>query len=485
VAEQLRVFEDQDSEELIREHLQSMLAIQRDAVNANPYPDVAIRKDRIQRAIADVVNNQDRLIAAMAEDFGQRAEMDSLLADILYPLNALKHALKHVDQWVRPEKRKADFPFNILGAKAYVFYQPLGVVGVISPWNLPFGLAYAPLAGIFAAGNRAMIKPSELTPNTSALIADMVASSFDQSELTVVQGGLNVAKPFAELPFDHLIFTGSAPVARSVMASAAKNLTPVTLELGGKAPVILAKGCDLEQYVGKIASIKTANGGQACMGLDHIMVHSSDRDRFVELMQQKMATFFPNYATNPDVSYVFLQKQRSRLAGLVRDAVASGAQAIFSDGLGLDGLEDRAAFPVTMVVNPLADCALMQDEIFGPVLPIMTYESMNDLAGQIRTRERPLALYFLGGSKQEQEYLLHNTWSGGVTFDDMLFHALQQDLPFGGVGESGMGRYGGHAGFKTFSNARSVAHPPKINLLKMEPPYTEKMVKMIRGFVKP
>ena len=463
--------------------LDALLRLQRAAVNAQPYPDAAIRKDRLRRALDATITNEKRIIEATRADFGKRPELTTLAADLLYPVGHLRHALKNVEKWMRVEKRKADFPFNILGARAYVLYQPLGVVGIMAPWNLPFALGYAPLAGVLAAGNRAMIKPSELTPHTSALMAEITSGNFDADEVSVVQGDLDTAAWFSALPFDHLIFTGGAPIARHVMRAAADNLTPVTLELGGKGPVILAPGADVEKLAGKIVSVKLANAGQACIGLDHVRVHRSQLDAFVAAVRRRTAEYFPDYRNNPDLSNVFLEKQRTRLARIVEDAVARGAEVEVLGGERGDLAEDPA-FPFVLLVDPPKDSMAMQDEIFGPVLPIVGYDRLEDVAAEIRAGERPLALYFFGGTRSQQDFMLRNTWSGGVTFDDTMLHALTQDLPFGGVGHSGMGRYGGFAGFKTFSNARSVAHPAKIDLMALEPPYTEKMVATLRSLLK-
>lgn len=468
----------------IRLALESALAVQKAAVERQPYPELSVRKDRLQRALDVTLRHEKRIVEATQADFGQRPELTVLLADLMFPVSALKYAIKHVERWMRPEKHKADFPFNLLGARAYVYYQPLGAVGIIAPWNLPYGLGYGPLAGVLAAGNRAMIKPSELTPHTSELMADITSEVFAPDEVTVIQGGVDVASRFSALPFDHLIFTGSAPVARHVMRAAADNLTPVTLELGGKAPVIIAEGADLEPIVEKVINFKMGNAGQACMGIDHVRVHRNDRDAFIVAFKCKMEEFFPRYASNPDVCHVFLQNQRQRLASLVDDAAQRGAQIHFIGADDSQQLASNGQFPLTLVIDPPMDSALMQQEVFGPVLPVVSYDSLEEVATQVRAGERPLALYFLGGNKEQQEYILRNTWAGGVTFDDIMLHALTQDLPFGGVGESGMGRYGGFAGFKTFSNAKSVAHPPKVNLLKMNPPYTPKMTETIRRFLK-
>lgn len=464
----------------IQRDLDARLALQRAAVEREPYPDVEVRKDRLRRAIDTSLKNEKRIIEALHEDFGQRPDVVCLAGDILFPVSAFRHALRHVGHWMRAEKRKADFPMGLLGARTYVFYQPLGVVGIISPWNLPFGLAYAPLAGALAAGNRAMIKPSELTPHTSAVIAEVTAKAFAPDEVTVVQGGVNVASRFSALPFDHLIFTGGASVARSVMRSAADHLTPVTLELGGKAPVIIAKGADLEAAATKIVTIKLLNGGQICMGVDHILVHRNDRDAFIAVLKRKVAECFPNYANNPDLCHVFLPNQRQRLARLVEDAARRGVKIDITGAGGIEQLSSQPNFPLTLIIEPPPESAVMREEIFGPVLPIVSYDTLEEAAQQVRSRERPLALYFWGGTRSQQQYLLRHTWAGGVTFDDIMFHPLMQDLPFGGVGESGMGRYGGRDGFKTFSNAKAVAHPPWIDIMNLTPPFTPKMLATLR-----
>ncbi len=468
----------------IKHSLQAMLQLQRAAVEEQPYPEASVRKDRLRRAIDALLKNEKRIIEAVQEDFGQRPEISCLLSDFLFPVSAFKHAIKHLDSWMNAEKRKADFPMGLLGARTYIFYQPLGVVGIMSPWNVPVGLAYAPLAGVLAAGNRAMIKPSELTPHSSSVLAEITSQAFNDNEVAVAEGGVELASQFSELPFDHLIFTGSAPVARKVMRAAASNLTPVTLELGGKAPVIIAKGADLDAVANKVVGVKLGNGGQICMGVDHVMVHRSDRDAFVKVFKRKVEECFPGYANNPDLSYVFLANQRQRLAGLVLDAVEQHGAAIdIVDGSSLDQLEQLPNFPLTLVIDPPADSAVMQEEIFGPVLPIVSYDTLEEAARLVRSRERPLALYFFGGNKEEQDYLLRNTWAGGVSFDDVMLHTFMQELPFGGVGESGMGRYGGHAGFKTFSNAKSVAHKPWIDIMGMNPPFTAKMSKTVRSII--
>lgn len=469
----------------IQADLDARLARLRAAYEAEPYPSAAVRKDRLQRGIDAVLKNEKRVVDAVLADFGGRAEPTTLLADVMVPIRAMRYAKNRVEKWMRPEKRKADFPLGLIGSRQYIFYQPLGVVGIVSPWNAPFGLAYQPLAGALAAGNRAIIKPSELTPHTSALMAELTRQAFAEDEVDVVQGGVDVGSRFTALPFDHLIFTGSTRTARSVLKAAADNLTPVTLELGGKAPTIIARGSDLEYAAAKILGIKLTNAGQICMGPDHALVHRSDCEGFVKAAEATFKRFYPNYEKGTDVTCVFLPNQRRRLANLVQDAADRGARVVVTTGASIASLADTPNFPLVLVIDPPQDAAIMREEIFGPVLPVLSYDTLEDAVKQIRTRQRPLALYHIGGTQAEKDYVLRNTHAGGVTFDDVMLHPLMHDLPFGGVGESGMGRHVGHAGFLGLSNAKSVAHRPWIDITKyMNPPYPPAMTKIMRMALK-
>jgi coniferyl-aldehyde dehydrogenase len=466
--------------------LEQRLARLRAAFEAEPYPSAAVRKDRLKRAIASLLKHEKRIVDAINTDFGNRAEPTTLLADVMVPIRALRHALKNVERWMKPERRKSDFPLGLIGARSYIFYQPLGVIGIVSPWNAPLGLAYTPLAGALAAGNRALIKPSELTPATSQLLAEIIADTFSNEEVDLVQGGVDVATRFTALPFDHLVFTGSTRTAKTVMRAAAEHLVPVTLELGGKAPTIVAHGSDLDYAASKIIGIKLTNAGQICMGPDHVLVHRQDRDRFVAAVEAVVRRFYPDYATSPDVTCVPLANQRRRLASLVEDAEQRGAKIIVTSGAQIDQLADMPRFPLVIVVDPPQDCALMREEIFGPILPVLSYDSLESAVQRIRRSGiRPLALYHIGGSSSEQQYLIRNTHAGGMTFDDVMLHPLMQDLPFGGVGESGMGRYVGHAGFLALSNGKSIAHRPWIDITRyLQPPYPPAMTKLMRWALK-
>ncbi len=461
--------------------LSDLLDRQRAAARTEPYPSLAVRKDRLRRAIDTLIRNEARIVDACHADFGNRHEALSLLTEVMAPVRSLKHALKNVERWTRPEKRKPEFPMGLMGARAYIFYQPVGVVGVVSPWNAPVALAYTPLGGILAAGNRAMIKPSEFVPTVSDLIAEITRQVFDETEVAVVIGEADVAAAFTALPFDHLLFTGGASTARHVLKAAAANLVPVTLELGGKSPAIVAKGADLAKAASKIVFGKLANAGQVCMAPDFALVHRDDRDAFVVEVRAAMQRFYPDVSNNTDFTNVHLPRQRQRLASLVAEAAQAGARVETLSGEAWDALPDTLRFPPVIVIDPPLDGRLMREEIFGPILPIASYDDLEDLPELLGKLSRPLAMYYLGGTQSQKDFLLKNTWAGGMSFDDIMLHPFMQDLPFGGIGESGMGRYLGHEGFKTFSNGKAVASPPWIDITRfLAPPYTPTVAKIMR-----
>jgi coniferyl-aldehyde dehydrogenase len=465
--------------------LSRLLAQQREAFANDPYPSARVRKDRLKRAINALLKLEPKIVQALDADFGGRHEALSLLTEVMAPVRSLKHAAANVERWMRPEKRKPEFPMGLLGARAYIFRQPLGVVGVVAPWNAPVALAFTPLAGILAAGNRAMIKPSELAPQASAIIAEAVRNAFDESEVAVVEGEADVAVAFTKLPFDHLLYTGSAGIARHVMRAAADHLVPVTLELGGKSPAILARGADLEQAASQVAFGKLANAGQVCMCPDFALVHRDDQAAFADAVRAAMLKMFPDFERNRDYTRVHLPRQRQRLAALCLEAARAGAKVEALNGLPVEALGDAERFPPVIVQNAPADSRLMREEVFGPVLPIAAYDRLEDVPKFLARLSRPLALYFIGGTPAEKQWMLRQTWAGGVTFDGIMLHPFLQDLPFGGVGESGMGRYVGHDGFKTFSNSKSVAHPPVVDVTKfLAPPYGPRVAQLMRRALK-
>lgn len=442
------------------------------------------RIDRLDRAIALLVDHQQRLVDALSADFGHRSKHQSLFTDIAASIGPLKHAKKHLADWMKPEKRKVDFPMNLLGAKARVEYQPLGVVGVISPWNFPVNLTFTPLAGILAAGNRCIIKPSEYTPATSQAMAELIAAAFDELEISVVVGGPQTGADFAGLPFDHLLFTGATSVARHVMRAAAENLVPVTLELGGKSPVIVGRSADIEKTTDAIMAGKMLNAGQICLAPDYVFVPKENVGKFVESTQRSVKKMFASLIENDDYTSIVNQRHFDRLNDYVEDAKQKGARVVEINPANEDFRQQpHHKIAPTLILDANDSMKVMQDEIFGPVMPVQTYDDVAEAVDYVNEHARPLGLYYFGTDANEQHRVLTHTTSGGVTVNDVVMHVAQEDLPFGGVGPSGMGAYHGRDGFKTFSHAKSIFTQSKIDLaglVGLRPPYGEKIEKLLK-----
>ncbi|WP_134497928.1 coniferyl aldehyde dehydrogenase [Microvirga pakistanensis] len=436
------------------------------------------RGEALEALAAALVRRADEFACAVAQDFGHRSVHETKLAD-LYPVVAgLRHARKHFRRWMKPRRRPIQMMFR--PASARIEYQPLGVVGIISPWNYPVQLALAPLAGALAAGNRILIKPSELTPRTSALLAQVIGEVFDESEAAVVQGGPDVAQAFARLPFNHLFFTGSTAVGREVMKAAAENLVPVTLELGGKSPAIIAPDYPLERAAERIAVGKLFNAGQTCIAPDYVLVPRRREAAFVSAFRDAVARLYPNLAANPDYTAIASERHAERLRRLIDDASARGAtlHEINPAGESLDPAGRKIA-PVLLTGVP-EEASAMQEEIFGPVLPVVSYDRVEEAIRFVKNRPHPLALYVFSHDRGFVNQVLGQTSSGGVAINETLLHCVQEELPFGGVGHSGMGAYHGEAGFRTFSHARSVFHQARINGAGMtSPPYGSRMERML------
>jgi coniferyl-aldehyde dehydrogenase len=468
--------------------LDAMLEAQRAAFTASRPEPLAVRRNRIERAIALLKDNADALCKAMSADFGSRSIQQSMITDIAGTAGFGRYCLKHLSDWAKPEKRKVQFPLGLLGAKAELRYEPKGVIGILSPWNFPVNLSFGPLMQVFAAGNRAMIKPSEFTERTSALMAELVDKAFDPTECVVVTGGPEVAHAFSELPFDHLVFTGSTATGRKVMEAAAKNLVPVTLELGGKSPVFLGRNADLKKAGERIALGKMMNAGQICLAPDYMIVPEEVEEGAIAAVQLGVHEMYPTLLNNDDYASVVSDRHFDRLQGLVSDARAKGAEVIEVN----PGEEDFAnsntrKMPLTILRNVTDDMAAMQEEIFGPVLPVKTYKAIGEAIDYVNEHDRPLGLYYFGEDSGEREEVLTRTISGGVTVNDVVFHVSMEDLPFGGVGPSGMGSYHGVEGFREFSHARSVYTQPKIDVAKLggfKPPYGAATAKAIKGMMK-
>lgn len=473
------------------DQMRAILNKQRQAQLRDGPPSAEIRIDRIDRCIALLVDNQDQIADALRVDFGSRPVQMSKLTDVAGSIGPLKHAKDNVKRWMRMEKRTpTPAILGWLGAKAEVHYQPLGVVGVIAPWNFPVNLTFAPLAGILAAGNRCMIKPSEYTPATSALMQRMIRSAFDEAEIAVVIGGPQTGEAFSRLPFDHLLFTGSTSIAYHVMRAAAEHLTPVTLELGGKSPVIVGPDGDLDLAARRVMNGKTLNAGQICLAPDYVLVPKDKRDAFVEKAQAATAQMFPTLKDNPDYTAVITQRHYDRLKGYIDDARAKGAKVVEINPAREDfSQQEHRKIPPTLILDPTDDMKVMQDEIFGPLLPVKTYSAVDEAIDYINAHPRPLGLYYFGGAGTEKERVLHRTTSGGVTVNDVIMHVAMEDLPFGGVGPSGMGSYHGIDGFRQFSHRKSVYTQPvskmvEGELAKMRAPYGDAITKRLAKEIK-
>ncbi|WAN09545.1 coniferyl aldehyde dehydrogenase [Stutzerimonas balearica] len=454
--------------------LEAVFACQRAAFAAEPMPS---EEDRLRwlDALRDVLaTHQPALIEAISTDFGHRSADETLLAELMPSLHGIRYACRHLRRWMKPSRRRVGLAFQ--PASARVVYQPLGVVGIIVPWNYPLYLAIGPLVGALAAGNRVMLKMSESAPATGRLLRDLLGQVFAEHEVAVVLGDVETGKQFTRLPFDHLLFTGSTEVGRQVMQSAAANLTPVTLELGGKSPAIVAADVPLEQAAERIAFGKTLNAGQTCVAPDYVLVPQQRLEAFVEAYRLAVQRFFPQLTDNPDYTSIINERQLLRLEGYLADARARGALLLplFDEGQGR-----RLPHHILLDVND--DMQVMQDEIFGPLLPVLPYASLDEAIAYVNARPRPLALYFFGYDRAEQQQVLERTHSGGVCLNDTLLHVAQDDLPFGGIGASGMGHYHGHEGFLTFSKAKAVFSKPRFNAARLiYPPYGGRLQRLIR-----
>lgn len=450
---------------------------------------VELRIDRLNRAIDLIFDNRDIIVDTLGQDFGHRSSHQSLMSDIYATIECLKHSKKHLKKWMKAEKRKAPFPMNLLGAKARVEFQPKGVVGIIGTWNFPLNTVFSPLAGVLAAGNRAMIKCSEVTPKTGELLATLTPKYFSNDEIAVFNGGPEVGAQFSALPFDHIIFTGATSIARHILRAAADNLTPVTLELGGKSPVILSKSYPIQDAVERIFGGKILNVGQVCLSPDYVFVPEDQLEAFTQAASAYITSMFPTLRDNPDYTSVVNERHYQRLQSYLADAREKGGDVREINPANEDFSQQQGTFkiPLTLVVNPSDDMLVMQEELFGPVICIKTYRQVEECIDYVNARPRPLALYYFGKDQAEQQHILDHTVSGAVTINDVIFHVSCEDLPFGGIGPSGMGNYHGADGFKTFSHAKAIYKQSNINFQKlggMVPPYGEKADKTLKAMIR-
>ena len=476
------------------QEMESVLKLQKKLHIEEGPASIELRKDRLNRCIKMIKEYSDEIIDALQKDFGNRDPKSSFLTEIASTIGVLEHAIKNVDKWTKDEKRPSnvDRPFfirmlmGLLGSKSYIKYQPLGTVGVISPWNFPVNLILAPLGGIFAAGNRAMIKPSELTPATSEVTKKMFEAYFDKSEAAVFTGDAEVGAAFSALPFDHLLFTGGTQIGKKVMKAASDNLVPVTLELGGKSPVIVDEEANLSEVAKKVMRGKTMNAGQICLAPDYLMLPKGKSEEFAKASNEAVSEMFSDLKYNEDYTSVINERHYERINELVSDAKEKGAEVIQINPADEDfEQQELHKIPPTLVLNPTDEMKIMQEEIFGPVLPVKEYEDFDETVNYVNSKDRPLGLYLFSKDKTKEKKVLDNTTSGGVTLNDVIWHIGQEELPFGGVGPSGTGSYHGHDGFKEFSHAKAVYKQFSADLMaQMMPPYKGKMFESMKNQIK-
>ena len=442
-----------------------------------PAPSLDERLDRLARLKAVISDNESRFEQAISADFGHRCPTETAVAETLLVLGEIRHATRHLKRWMAP--RRVSTALQFMPARNRLLPQPLGVVGIIAPWNYPLQLTLAPSVAALAAGNRVMIKPSELVPRFAALLQQVVSSRFDPAEVFITDTDDDIARAFAALPFDHLIFTGSTRVGRLVAEAAGRNLTPVTLELGGKSPAIVDRSADLGQAAERIAYGKLLNAGQTCIAPDYALVPDSAVADFADRLQRQMRRMYGTDPANADYTSIISDPHYARLEGLLTDAAARGARLLQPASPADPAWKSRRKFPPTIVLGASREMAIMQEEIFGPLLPVIGYGQAREPISWINGRDRPLALYWFGKDEAARDEVLARTVSGGVTVNDCLFHFAQINQPMGGVGASGTGAYHGKWGFTTLSKLKPVFYRSALNrLADLQPPYGAKVARL-------
>ncbi len=456
--------------------LRELFDLQRNAFAREPSPSAGERRGHLDALCRLLRDNAGEIAAAIDADFGHRSLYETRLLEIFPSLEAARHAKARVGRWMRPERRRASVWF--WPARVEVVKQPLGVMGIIAPWNYPLYLAAGPLASALAAGNRVILKPSEFTPRFGALLRDLVGRYFARERVAVALGGVELARAFAQVPFDHILFSGSTAVGREVMRAAAENLTPVTLELGGKSPAIVARGFPLKVAAEKIILGKCLNAGQTCIAPDYALLPQGTEEAFVEEARRAVGRFYPEGAASADYSAIINSRHHERLTSLVEDARQKGARVI---ELSAGGSGPGRRMPPTIITGVDDGMRIMQEEIFGPVLPVRTYRELGEALGYVGARPRPLALYYFDYDREGIDRVLAESISGGVTVNDTLFHIAQNELPFGGVGPSGMGHYHGQDGFNTFTKRKGVLLQSRLAGTRLlQPPYGKLAERLLR-----
>ncbi|GAA5193246.1 coniferyl aldehyde dehydrogenase [Ferrimonas gelatinilytica] len=448
--------------------LSALLSRQKQAFSAHPMPTLAQRLDKLARLHRGIISHREALTRALSQDFGHRSEFDSVIADILPCINQLRYTRRRLKRWMKPDSRHAGM--LLAPAKIRVEYQPLGVVGIMVPWNFPVFLALAPLLTALAAGNRAMIKLSEFTPATNAVLKTLLSEQFDPEEVAVVEGEAERSAAFSRLPFDHLFFTGSTAVGRHVMRAAAENLVPVTLELGGKSPTLIGPDMSMEEAVERIAWGKCMNAGQICVAPDYILLPEGQQQNFIDAFRRRFTRLYPKGLASPDYTSVVNTAQYRRLLDTLEDAVDKGAIATPLCNPARDDEQHRLA--LHLLTNVDDQMRVMQEEIFGPLLPLVPYRDIDQALAYVQARPRPLALYLMSHDAELQQRVQAETHAGGMAINETLLQVAADDAPFGGVGPSGMGEYHGEEGFRTFSKAKTILQRGRFNPATLiHPPY--------------
>jgi len=464
-----------DSAEIAR--MQQVLQRQRKAFDAQPYATLKERLDKLKRLIGALRRHQQAIVAALDADFGGRAAFETLQIEVLGPVLHARHAIAHLRRWMKPQRRKTEWLF--VGNRAWVEYQPKGVVGIVGTWNFPLYLTLGPLITAIAAGNRAMIKVSELAPHSLNVLQAMLAEVFDEDEVAVFGGELSAAQAFTSLPLDHLVFTGAPQVGHQVMRAAAEHLVPVTLELGGKSPALLGEGAELEDAALRIAHGKGFNAGQVCVAPDYVLVPQGKAQVFAESVRRAFERLYPDPGTSADYTSIISDRHAQRLQELLADARAKGATVLSCQS----SADSPRRLPLQVITGVSEDMRVAREELFGPLLPVIEYRDLDQAIAYIQARPRPLALYPFGLNARQTERVLRDTHSGGVTLDDWAWHVFQHDLPFGGIGNSGMGSYHGEEGFRTLSHGKAVLkRQPWFPTQLFHPPYGRWVQRLVVRF---
>lgn len=448
------------NEAQVASDLVGTLALQKAAFASQPAPSLDQRIERLNKLHNAILDFKEQLLRSVDEDFGGRAFAETEILELLPILEGIEYNKKHVKAWMRQSRRHV--PLMLFGSKTKVHYQPLGVIGIVVPWNFPIFLGLSPLIGALAAGNRAMIKTSEFAPKTGEVVKEMIEKTFSPEEVAVFTGGVEVATEFTKLPFDHLVFTGSTQVGKIVMRAASDNLTPVTLELGGKSPAIIHDDFPIQEAANRIAFGKGLNAGQVCVSPDYVLVPRAKVQAFSEAFKSALSGLYPTMRDNADYTSIISERQHQRLQDNLSDAVAKGGHVSVINPAD-EAFDGTRKMPMHVVTNVTEDMRIMQEEIFGPILPVVPYDTLEEAIAFVNARPRPLALYYFDWNASRGEHILNATHSGGVCLNDVMTHVAVDDMPFGGVGPSGMGHYHGKEGFLNFSKAKGVVRKRRLN----------------------